>query len=216
VLASQVVAPLLPGFRQRYPRIHLDIDVDSSGDPLVEQFDIALIPTDEALDAGVVARKVAESPAVLVASPAYLERRGLPRLPQDLAGHDCLRLKVPHGRFRALRLWPVEGSAPPASVDVAPVLWANHSDTLLRAALDGVGITAVALDLAAPHLARGALVRVLPAWITGRLAIYAALPSRKFIPLRTRVFLDFLVEQTRQRASQALQACAGQAAPEGS
>ena len=61
--------------------------------------------------------------------------------------------------------------------------------------------------MVAPYLSRGELVRVLAPWITGRLALYAALPSRKFVPQRTRVFLDFLVEQTRQHAAQALQAC---------
>ena len=79
--------------------------------------------------------------------------------------------------------------------------------TSQRAALDGAGITSVGVDLVAPYLTRGELVRVLSPWITGRLAMYAALPSRKFIPHRTRVFLDFLLQETRQQASQALAAC---------
>ena len=89
----------------------------------------------------------------------------------------------------------------------APVLLANHTDTLLRATLDGAGITSVAVDVVAPYLSRGELVRVLSPWITGRLAMYAALPSRKFIPQRTRAFVDYLVEQTREQTSRALAAC---------
>ena len=63
------------------------------------------------------------------------------------------------------------------------------------------------VDVGGTYLTRGELVRVLSPWITGRLAMYAALPTRKFIPQRTQVFLDFLLQETRQQASQALAAC---------
>lgn len=95
----------------------------------------------------------------------------------------------------------------PVELGIEPVLWANHTDTLMRTALDGAGITSVAVDLAAPYLMSGELVRVLSPWITGRLTLYAALPSRKFMPQRTRVFLDYLVEQTRHNAQMAIAAC---------
>ncbi|MEY3871256.1 MAG: hypothetical protein RLZZ296_251, partial [Pseudomonadota bacterium] len=62
-------------------------------------------------------------------------------------------------------------------------------------------------DLVAAHLTRGELVRVLSPWITGRLALYAALPSRKFIPQRTRIFLDYLVEETQLQTTKAMEAC---------
>jgi DNA-binding transcriptional LysR family regulator len=83
----------------------------------------------------------------------------------------------------------------------------NHSDTLLRATLDGAGIASVALDLVAPYLMRGELIRVLRPWIAGRLTLYAALPSRQFIPERSRVFLDYLIEQTRIQVNGAVAAC---------
>ena len=92
--------------------------------------------------------------------------------------------------------------------DIFSVLLVNHTDSLLRAALDGAGITSVAVDMVAPYLTRGELVRVLAPWITGRLSMYAAVPTRKFMPQRTRVFLDFLIEETRLQTAKALQACA--------
>jgi DNA-binding transcriptional LysR family regulator len=82
-------------------------------------------------------------------------------------------------------------------LDVPAVLTANHTDTLLRATLEGAGISSQPVDLLAPLLKTGQLKRVLSPWITNRLSMVAALPSRKFMPLRTRAFLDFLVEQTR-------------------
>lgn len=206
VLASYVVAPLLAEFRRRHPKIRIDIEVESVREPPIEDFDITLLGTDESFDADIVARKVIESEACLVASPGYLQRRGEPQAPQDLAGHDCLRLKASPARLRTWRLWRPELPDQTIEVEVQPVLLANHTDTLLRAALDGAGITSVAVDRVAPYLSRGELVRVLSPWITGRLAMYAALPSRKFIPHRTRVFLDYLVEETRLQTARALEA----------
>ena len=207
VLASYVIAPLLAGFRQRYPNIQIDLEVETVREPPVEDFDITLIPADESFDACLVARKVIESDAILVASPAYVKRRGLPQTPAELAQHDCLRHKSPSGRYRQWRLWPEDRPAQVEEVEIQPVLVANHTDTLLRAALDGAGITSVTMELVAPYLMRGELVRVLSPWITGRLSMYAALPSRKFIPQRSRVFLDYLMEQTREQSQQALAAC---------
>lgn len=209
VLATHVLAPLVAGFRQRYPKILLDIDVEAYKEPPVEAYDITLLGANASYDGDVIARKVNATEAVLVASPTYLARRGTPRVPQDLLQHDCLRLKQP-GQGQRLRSWHLfrsDRADEQVDVDVQPVMWANHSDTLLRAALDGAGITSTAVELAVPHLASGALVRVLSPWITDRFTLYAALPSRKFMPQRTQVFLEYLTVQTRLNVATALAAC---------
>lgn len=208
VLATYVLAPLLARFRSLHPAVRIEMEVSSLTEPPIEDYDITLMATDENFDADVVARKVIESEAFLVASPAYLQRRGEPRAPQDLQQHDCLRLKLPQTRPSIWRLWCPEQADQWQEVQVQPVVLANHTDTLLRAALDGAGITSLSMDIAAPYLTQGTLMRVLSPWITGRLAMYAALPSRKFIPDRTRVFLEYLIEQTRLQTETALKACA--------
>lgn len=207
VLASYVISPLLAAFRQRYPKILIELEVASLHEPPVGDFDITLLGTDQGLSGDVIARKVIESEAILVAAPDYLNRRGTPLQPQDLAQHDCLHLKMPDSSARLWRMWCPDQAQEARQVEIQPVLVANHTDTLLRAAMDGAGITSVAIDVVAPALSSGALVRVLAPWITGRLVMYAAMPSRKFVPQRTRVFLDFLLEETRQRKDRALAAC---------
>ncbi len=197
VLASYVIAPLLSGFRQRHTGIVIDIDVETRRDPPIEDYDITLLGVDAGFDANIVARKVFESEAILVASPAYVARKGEPKRPSDLSRHECLRLKKPGESVGAWRMWRITAPNRAVEVDVEPVLSANHTDTLLRAALDGAGITSISMDIIAPYLARGEMVRVLSPWVTGQLAMYAALPSRKFIPQRTRAFLDYLVAQTQ-------------------
>lgn len=207
VLATHVLAPLIAGFRQAYPDIRLDIEVESLREPPIEDFDLTLLGTTDGFDGGVIARKVIGTEAMLVASPQYLARRGTPETPMQLMQHDCLRIKLDGVRSRYWRLFQADDESEEVELDVEPVLWANHTDTLLRAALDGAGITGATVELAAPHLASGALVRVLSPWIVGRYTLYAALPSRKFMPQRTRVFLDYLIEQTRLSVSKALSAC---------
>lgn len=208
VLASYVIAPLLSAFRLRYPGIVVDIDVAAHRDPPIEDYDITLLGTDISFNADIIARKVVESEVILVASPDYVERRMMPKVPADLAQHDCLFLRRPDGPLRSWRMWREPDSDNVVETKIDPVLIANHTDTLLRAAIDGAGITSVSLDIMAPYLTRGDLVRVLNPWITGRLVMYAALPSRKFIPERTRVFLDYLIKHTREQNNEAMKACA--------
>lgn len=207
VLASHVLAPLIAGFRQLHPKIVLDIEVASYKEPPVEDYDITLLPTDSSFNGEVIARKVSETEAILVCAPSYLRARGQPFKPEELAQHDILRLKTEGGQSRLWRLFHADLQDEAVEVAVSPGLWVNHSDTLLRAALDGAGITSVALDLVAPYLMRGELLRVLRPWIAGRLTLYAALPSRQFIPERSRVFLEYLIEQTRIQVNAATLAC---------
>ena len=206
VLASYAVAPVLAGFRAEHPLIRIELDVESPRDPPIEDYDITLLGTDASFDANVVARTVVETETILVASPEYVRRRGAPSAPEQLRDHDVLRLVVPGVRTRTMRCWRPGKPHAAVEVDIAPVVMANHTDTLLRAAFDGAGITSVSIDLVAPYLAGGQLVRVLHPWITGRLAMYAALPSRKFIPRRSQVFLDYLVEYTRRQVDSAMAA----------
>ncbi|MBT3065645.1 LysR family transcriptional regulator [Rhodoferax sp. U11-2br] len=207
VLATHVLAPLIADFRQLHPKIQLNIEVASFKEPPIEDYDITLLPTEADFDADLIARKISATEAILVASPAYIQRKNVPVVPQDLAHHEVLRLTMSSRPQGTWRLFNSARQDEALDVAVQPVLWSNHTDTLMRAVLDGAGITSVAVDLAAPYLSSGQLIRVLRPWITGRLAIYAALPSRQFLPERTRVFLEFLTERTRREASSAVLAC---------
>src|SRR5690606_27404798 len=87
VLATHVLAPLVARFRQTYPKIRLDIDVESHREPPVEDYDVTLIGVEAAFDANIIARKVVSTEGILLASPAYLARRGQPATPAELAQH---------------------------------------------------------------------------------------------------------------------------------
>jgi DNA-binding transcriptional LysR family regulator len=134
-----------------HPKILLNIEVASFKEPPIEDYDLTLLPTEAGFDADVIARKISSTEAVLVASPAYIQRRDVPVTPQDLIHHEVLRLKGPRLRPRSWRLFNSAREDEVQDVVVEPGLWINHTDTLLRAALGGAGITSIAVDLAAPY-----------------------------------------------------------------
>lgn len=203
VMAVHIIAPLVAEFRRRYPKVVLDLTVDSPLVPPIEDFDLTILGAGPLYDANVVARPVIVSEGLLCASPLYLRSAGTPQQPEDLKSHASLRLSQAGIRPREWQLINPEEGDRELAVEIKPALMANHSDTLLRATLDGTGISAQPLDLVANYLRDGQLRRVLAPWITGRFTLYAALPSRKYVPARARVFMEFLIEQTRLKAAEA-------------
>lgn len=201
VLATHILAPVVAEFKLRHPKVLLDVFVDSHVEPPIEDFDLTLMGADASFNADIVARPIISTYGVFCASPRYLQRQGIPQSPAELVNHHCLRIKQPGNRSRTWQLITPNGgkngSDLTLEIAVDPAFLVNHSDTLLRATLDGAGISGLPLDLVAAYLKSGQLTRILSPWITGRFTLYAALPSRKFIPARTRAFLELLTEQTR-------------------
>src|SRR5690606_22251426 len=106
-----------------YPKIRLDIDVETHREPPVEDYDITLIGANASFDGNVIARKVVSTEGILLASPDYIARRGQPTQPEDLARHDVLRLKPPSGRTSKWRLFNANDNDRAIEVEVEPVLW---------------------------------------------------------------------------------------------
>jgi DNA-binding transcriptional LysR family regulator len=198
VAATHTLAPAVIAFQKLHPCVVVDVHVEDASDPAIHDYDLAVLNGAARIDPDVIARPIMASQAVFCASPDYLKRHGEPKVPEDLLGHRCLRLRTPGVRLGPLRLLdPTDGDRV-LELDVQPVLTANHTDTLLRAAVDGGGISSQPLDLLATLVKDGRLQRVLAPWITARLTLVAVLPSRKYMPSRNRAFMDFLVEHSRR------------------
>ncbi|PJI96332.1 LysR family transcriptional regulator [Acidovorax sp. 69] len=199
VLATNFLAPMMALWHAHYPKLMLDISLDAYAASRVDEFDVTIMVAGEDFDANIVARSLVQGEAIVVASPDYLERRGIPREPQDLVHHDYLRdssapVRLQSGPGRKLRLQSLRPEVPDEEVDAPAVLQSVSTELLMRAAVDGAGVAVTSRLLAEEHLARGELVHILPGWIFSRYTIYAALPSGRMLPARTRVFLDFLTE----------------------
>ena len=199
VLATNFLAPMVAVWHAYYPKLMLDISMDAYASSRVDEFDVTIMVAGEDFDANIVARPLVQGEAIVVASPDYLERRGIPREPQDLVHHDYLRdssapVRLQSGPGRKLRLQSLRADVPDEEVDAPAVLQSVSTELLMRAAVDGAGVAVTSRLLAEEHLARGELVHILPGWIFSRYTIYAALPSGRMLPARTRVVLDFLTE----------------------
>ena len=199
VLATNFLAPMMAAWHAHYPKLMLDVSMDAYAASRVDEFDVTIMVAGEDFDANIVARPLVQGEAIVVASPDYLERRGIPREPQDLIHHDYLRdssapVRLQSGPGRKLRLQSLRADVPDEEVDAPAVLQSVSTELLMRAAVDGAGVAVTSRLLVEEHLARGELVHILPGWIFSRYTIYAALPSGRMLPARTRVFLDFLTE----------------------
>jgi DNA-binding transcriptional LysR family regulator len=185
----------LPRFREKYPRVSLELTLPGPVETVDENFDVSILSIgQQTLSGDFVARRLACSDFIACAAPAYLKRRGRPRHPGDLAGHDGV-LPATSAVRRELTLY----SGSPGAKEVVtiptplPALSTNHIDTIYVAAVAGLGIAGLPSFVVAEALRQGMLERVLPQWRGITLSLYAAMPSRKHIPARTRAFVDFLV-----------------------
>lgn len=204
VLASYFLAPRIARWREKHPRVALDLSIDPFPQNRVEEFDMTFMVVEEGYDASVVARPLLTTEWIVCAAPSYLRRYGTPATPEELKNHDYLRFPWQHSSgssSRRLQLKPRDGGGAGVSLDMPVGVQSVSFDVLYRAALDGAGVAVLSKLLVAPHLASGTLVHLLPEWIFGRYTIYAALPSRKLMPARVKAFLEFLGEPAQTRSA---------------
>jgi DNA-binding transcriptional LysR family regulator len=145
-----------------------------------------------------VARTLGPVHLVVVGAPALLKGRKAPRQPADLAQWDgIVRRAIRTGRVQVTTLRNKAGDAGVA--DPRPRIVFDDPEAMCQAALMGLGLAVLPMPFVQPWLARGDLVRVLPGWWVDRGPGSIYYPSKKLLPARTRVFVDFVVEQFAQR-----------------
>ncbi len=192
------LVPLLTEFLQRYPAIQPDWRFENRQVDLIgEGFD-AGIGGGLNLNPDMVARTLGPIHLVVVAAPALLQGRKAPRHPADLAAWDGIaRRAIRTGRVPVITLRNKAGAAAP--VEFRPRIVFDDPEAMCQAALMGLGVAVLPMPFAQPWLARGDLVRLLPGWWADAGPTMLYYPSKKLLPARTRVFVDFVVEQFSQR-----------------
>ena len=195
--SAHQLARQLVGFRQRYPGITIALTAPGIIETLDESFDISLISVGEgALQGDFVARRLASSTVIFCASPDYVRLRGIPTHPRDLPDHELMVPPYP-GELLIRPDQPEagrpQGGALPFNFGVSP-LATTHVDTAYAACLAGLGLAMLPSYVAAEALQTGRLMRVLDGWHLFVVTLYAAMPSRKHVPAKTGVFLDYLID----------------------
>jgi DNA-binding transcriptional LysR family regulator len=190
------VVPAVTRFVEKYPQVKVDLQFeDRLVDLIAEQIDLA-IRASALEDSSLVARKLFDNQRMLVASPAYLERAGVPQVPQDLSEHACL---IYTNGGRVYDEWTFLDDDGPYKVRVSGPIQINDGGALVTAAVCGAGIQMVPYyRIVEEELARGDLVQVLPdCKLPPSAPVYAVYPARDFLPLKISAFIEFLQQNLK-------------------
>jgi DNA-binding transcriptional LysR family regulator len=189
---ERYILPLLPDFLALYPEIELDLTLtDGVIDVIGERTDVA-IRSGPMRDSALKARKLLESRKVVIAAPAYLERRGMPQHPADLAAHNCLRFNF----RRAVDDWPFLSEDGIEAREVDGNMLVSSGAILRQLCLDGIGLGRIGRFHVEPDIAAGTLVPVLEDYNPGDIeVIHAVFAGHEHLAARIRAFIDFLAER---------------------
>ena len=183
------VAPLVPGFAAQHPEVSLSLNLsDRVVDIVNESYDCAVRVGDLA-DSSLVSVRLADNRRLCVATPAYLARAGTPQMPQDLAQHQCLTLSSDASQTRG---WAFQVDGAVTHLRPSGRLDCSDGQVLHDWCLQGLGIAWRSTWEVEGEIAAGALVPVLEAFAAPPNGIYAVFAARKHLPLRVRLWIDFL------------------------
>ncbi|MBU1209995.1 MAG: LysR family transcriptional regulator [Alphaproteobacteria bacterium] len=195
-IGNRDIAAGLSAFMAAYPEIDVHAEVcDRASGAGEDGFDIT-IKTGALLDSSLIAKRLADDPMIIVASPDYLKLNGTPTTPQDLERHSCLvHADICH--------WPFRRKSADRSVRVGGRMRSNDIGLLRRAARDGLGLVRVSAALVDDDVKAGYLVPVLTEFDTsGDSAVWAIFPRTKHMLPRLRAFLDFLSDWLKEPGQQ--------------
>jgi DNA-binding transcriptional LysR family regulator len=185
--AQQQLAGAIATFAEQYPEVQLELDLTSRRvDVIGEQFDLVIRMGELEDDATLVARKIDEQRFGLYASPIYLAVRPAPQAPDDLMAHHCVRLlsargmPVPWTLTSGKKVWQ---RVPPGKLTL------NSPGVIQQLLLDGAGIGALPDGFAEADVKARRLVRVLQDWRFPSVPAWAVMPTRRYLPAKTRAFL---------------------------
>jgi DNA-binding transcriptional LysR family regulator len=194
-IAVHQLAKHLPRFQTEYPQVTLEVSTPGPVTSVDENFDVTLFTSRDAPDGDYIAQRLARTEVVICATPAYLDRMGRPGHPSELRQHQAVLpppsvaqgLKLYRGYGAATEGWELEMSAHPA-------LSTASIDLTYAAVQAGLGIGGLPSYVIADALFDNVLEHVLPEWRLFDVTLWAGRPTRRHLPARTRVFLDFLMQ----------------------
>ncbi|NBB65807.1 LysR family transcriptional regulator [Pseudomonas sp. ODNR1LW] len=191
--AREIFASLILPFQREYPQVHVDVVTEGRlVDIVAGGFDFGVRSAD-LVPADMIALPLSRPRRnVVVGSPAYLAAHGVPVVPQDLAGHACLRVRLPNG---AIHRWPFEKDGQSVHIDVQGPFTLDEAGLARTAALASAGLTLAMESDVRDAIEAGRLVRVLEDWtpLLAPLSLYY--PSRRNPTAAFKAFVDFARRQ---------------------
>lgn len=187
---SQIIAPLLPEFTRRYPRLDVSITAANRYFDLIDSgIDLAIRTREHEADSGLVVRRLAQTRRILAASPEYLEHHGTPRSLEDLTGHRFLIYTLANNPYEL----SFTRGAETRTVKISGLLESNEGQVICKAGLSGMGIVIQPVYIVHDDIVAGRLIPIVNDWDLPRLKINIAYPNRQYVPSKVRAFIEFLV-----------------------
>ena len=196
------VAPLISRFVRKHPQVEVQLQLSVNPPPLTEDsFDVC-VRFGAPPDSRVIARYIAPNRRLLCASPAYLSKHGVPKIPNDLTKHNCIGIRQGEEAYGVWRLTSGRGkSATTEAVKTRGNLTTNDGEIAVNWALEGHGVLMRAEWDIERYLRNGRLVHVLPQYHTPDADIHAVYPQRHQLAARVRAFVDFVALSLSQQAA---------------
>ena len=196
------VAPLISRFVRKHPQVEVQLQLSVNPPPLTEDsFDVC-VRFGAPPDSRVIARYIAPNRRLLCASPAYLSKHGVPKIPNDLTKHNCIGIRQGEEAYGVWRLTSGRGkSATTEAVKTRGNLTTNDGEIAVNWALEGHGVLMRAEWDIERYLRNGRLVHVLPQYHTPDADIHAVYPQRHQLAARVRAFVDFVALSLLQQAA---------------
>jgi len=193
------LVPLLKQFQKLYPKVHVQLLLeDRFVDLIDEEIDVS-IRSGDLPNSSLIALRLGQMTWAVCASPDYLSRYGTPKVPTDLLQHNCLYYSNSYGSFKN---WFFKGPNGEESISINGTFSVNDSTALIQAAEEGQGILWIDKNSIGNSFEKRRLVEVLEDYSLGSgYPIYALYPARKYLPLKTRIFIDFLKEEFSPKMS---------------
>ena len=196
-LGALLVTQAVLGLVRRHPELRIELSLtDRHVDLVEERIDVA-VRVGDLPDSSLVSRRLGALRFVVCATPGYLRRKGVPKVPADLSKHACLRFVSGGLPMR----WPFLEGDRVTSLDVAGPLDSDSGEVLRRAAVAGLGVLRASHVLAAEAIATGALREVLQAFAPPAVPVHALFPSARNLAPAVHAIVDALAATCRQQLS---------------
>jgi DNA-binding transcriptional LysR family regulator len=195
VIGRNHVVPVLVAFLRSAPQIRAHIQLSDQVSHLLEDHVDLAVRLGALPDSTLVATRIALLDRVLCASPAYLQARGVPQKPEDLAAHDC----ITYVGYSAADMWEFGEGQASRVVKVSSRLSVNSAEAAVVAATEDGGIVRVLADQVDHLLKAGMLVRLLQDYEPAPMPLSLVYPGQRQMPLKLRAFIDFATPRLRER-----------------
>ncbi|MCU1717898.1 LysR family transcriptional regulator [Pseudomonas sp. 5P_3.1_Bac2] len=190
-IGTQYVVPMLARYTELYPEVQFDLTLSQQIPNILEDgHDLLLTHSRSLPDSELVAQRLGTLFSVVCASPGYLQRFGVPKVPRDLLEHRCLSLIDPVFGEE----WEFEGDSQ-LHIQSGKRFRVNLSDAMVEAAKQGMGVCVLPNFIAARAMRDGRLVRVLPQWRLQERQLYALYSSRRYLDAKIKAWVELMKEE---------------------